>query len=218
MSDPFKDDPELAGLVGGPKKPTGQTTSMADLLGEDSPPPSSASIAAALADSPVSISVPVEKVVEPQVTTTVKSTPPTPEAQLTPEQRQIRELQNQLAVANSRNLDAAEPEMVVATSDNRVLIHFLEDGLTALGQVWHKGQELEFDLGGQAFEDTKDRYGYSWLSMDESDQLNRYGKIYFRRGPWPGKAYQDPQAAEAEAKRRRAAPRMPVVPVAKQVV
>lgn len=157
---------------------------------------------------------------------------PLPEDQLTEDQRKIRYLQDQLA----RERGAKDPELELEPpaqpgAEHNVLIHFLEDGFTALGSVWYRGQELEFEPGSGAYRDTVDRNGWSWLSLagDDFAQVERYGKVYFRPGPWPGKAltaaatqpYDTPgapkpseeeleRAEKSEAKRRRAAPRLPV--------
>lgn len=165
---------------------------------------------------------------------------PVPESQLTPEQRRIRELEDQLAKERGRK--DPDPELVEPASpgaDGNIRIHFLEDGFTALGQVWYRGQEIEFEPGGRAYADTCDKFGRSWLEMraDEFAQVERFGKVMFREGPWPGKGYLDAAkagfenlkvlsgdgtvqrpsetellaAATAETKRRRAAPRLPAL-------
>jgi hypothetical protein len=157
---------------------------------------------------------------------------PLPEDQLTPEQKQIRYLQDQLA----RERGSKDPEQELAApaqpgAEGNILIHFLEDGFTALGAVWYRGQELEFEPDSPAYRDTCDRTGWTWLSLagDDFAQVKRYGKIYFRRGPWPGEplaaaagvAYDTPgapkpseeeleRAERAEARRNRAAPRLPI--------
>ena len=109
---------------------------------------------------------------------------------------------------------------------------------TALGKVWYRGQELEFAPDSPAYRDTCDRTGRSWLDLrsNEFAQVERYGKVMFRVGPWPGKSYTEAAsvpferlnalsgdtpvappattefeaAAKAEAARARAAPRLPV--------
>ncbi len=150
---------------------------------------------------------------------------PVPETQLSPEQRRIRDLENQLAQERGRK----DPERVVETVDSSTafIIHVLEDGFTALGQVWYRGQEIPFDPAKGAYLDTFDRHGWSWLSLrnDDNAQINRYGKVMFREGPWPGKSYLDvanetfdgkhkPTAEElakaqrTEDKRRRTVPRL----------
>jgi hypothetical protein len=161
---------------------------------------------------------------------------PTPDVELTAEQLRIKDLENLLAQERGRK--DPEPELVEVVQPGRegnILIHFLEDGFSALGQVWYRGQELEFEAGSPAYRDTCDRRGWSWLELrhDEFAQVERYGKVMFRSGPWPGKSYEDAvkaqfetvrgadgspvpapnaaelrQAAEAEARRRRAAPRL----------
>ncbi len=153
----------------------------------------------------------------------VDPVPPAPDSSLTPEQRRIRELENQLAVERGGK-DPAE-SFAFAEGEDTILIHFVEDGLTALGRVWFRGQEIEFERDGRAYQDTCDRFGRSWLALDESAQIDRFGKVMFRKGPWPGKTYQaaaaeqfsgarpsedELQAADqAEARRRRAAPLLP---------
>lgn len=158
--------------------------------------------------------------------------------ELTEDQQRIRILEDQLA--RERGGKDPELELVVPTQPgavDNIVIHILEDGLTALGQVWYRGQELEFEPGSPAFEDTRDRNGRSWLDLrgDDFGQVERWGKVMFRPGPWPGKsltaAAAQPYttlksldgatpvpgpseeelatAAATEARRGRAAPRLP---------
>ncbi len=162
---------------------------------------------------------------------------PVPESELTPEQRQIRHLEDQLARERGRKDPQIELESTEPGAQGNVLIHFLEDGFTALGQVWYRGQELEVAPGSGAYADTCDRLGHSWLELrhDEFGQVERFGKVMFRAGPWPGKPLVEAakvpfeslrslhgdsaaagpseselaEAAKAEARRRRAAPRLP---------
>lgn len=164
-------------------------------------------------------------------------TRPAPEHVLSPEQRRIRDLENQLAL--ERGKKDPEPELEPPAEDGEnVVIHFVADGITALGHNWYRGQELEFTVGSPAYRDTCDRHGWSWLSLrdDEAAQVAKYGEVKFRPGPWPGQDYLDAstaayeplrplrgdgkverpseddlrRAALAEAKRRRAAPRLPI--------
>lgn len=158
---------------------------------------------------------------------------PAPDSALSADQLRIRELEHRLALAEGKKDVLGEAEIAEPGPDN-IVLHFLEDGLTALGQVWMRGQELEFAPGSRAFEDTKDRTGKSWVSLvdDEFAQVSKWGKVMFRRGPWPGKTYADGTyevlgqvggtgtvpaptqtelavATEAERARRRAAPTLP---------
>lgn len=167
----------------------------------------------------------------------VNTPTPVPAEQRTPEQQRIRELENQLAL--ERGAKDPEIELEVPTNpgaDGNIVMHVLRDGFTVLGQVWYRGQELEFEVGSPAYQDTFDRLGNTWLSLldDEAAQIDRWGEICIRRGPWPGKSYLDlagvryeplrtaeglpvkpptedelQAAARAEEKRRRAAPRLP---------
>lgn len=112
-------------------------------------------------------------------------------------------------------------------AEDNIVIHFVNDGLTALGQVWYRGQDLEIAPGSPAYRETCDRNGKSWLALrgDPAAQEARWGREYFREGPWAGKSYVDAEgsferlenvvpptreelekAAQAEAARRRAAP------------
>jgi hypothetical protein len=66
------------------------------------------------------------------------------------------------------------------------LIHFLEDGLSFAGTVWFRGQEIELDKGSQRWHEAQ-----AWINMSDFEQMERWGKVYFRKGPWPGKRYVD---------------------------
>lgn len=163
---------------------------------------------------------------------------PAPEAELTPEQKRIRDLEDLLAKERGRKDVDPEFDTTSLGENGNVIIHFLEDGLTALGQVWYRGQELEFAPDSRAYRDTLDRTGRSWLDLrhDEAAQSDRWGKVMFRPGPWPGKSLLDvasvpfdvskplkpgaglvpteeelAEAQKAEARRRRAAPHLPPV-------
>lgn len=136
---------------------------------------------------------------------------PLPADALSPEQLRIRQLEDQLARKSAKSLETAPDEEIVATSGNQVVIHFLSDRCTALGRQWYRGQQIAFDLDGQAYKDTKDRNGHSWLSDTEDDQITKFGEVRWRRGPWPGKDYADSESAEKEKRRKMAAPTLPRV-------
>jgi hypothetical protein len=136
---------------------------------------------------------------------------PVPESQLTPDQKRIRDLEDQLARKQAARLTTAEDTLADKEDGDTLLIHFLEDGFTACGRVWYRGQELEFTIGSKAFIEQKDRAGRSWLELDDSDQMRKFGRVYFRRGPWPGKEWEDEAAAKAERKRASRPPLLPAV-------
>jgi hypothetical protein len=106
---------------------------------------------------------------------------PKPESQLTPEERAERQRQHNEAIRmGSRDLQLP-PEP--ARTDRTVMIHFLEDGITFAGQVWYRGQEIELDTDSERYQ----QQGRFWMHMTDTEQWNRWGKVMFRTGPWPGK-------------------------------
>lgn len=127
---------------------------------------------------------------------------------------EIRRLREELAAANTRLAQAdadvrtwgvSAPPTSFEAGD-KVLIHVRQDGFTANGRVWYRGQELEFTVGEQNYRDTVDRFGNSWLALTEADQLRRYGEVQFGHGAWPGETYESDRASAAERARGRTAP------------
>lgn len=129
----------------------------------------------------------------------------------TPAQKRIKELEDQLARRNTMILDRA-PETFVADSGpgEKILIHFLEDGFTAFGQVWSKGQEIEVVVGSENWKRTLNRSGTSWLDRrnDPTAQRLRYGKIMFAEGPYKWRSGEefDVTVAQADVRRGRRVP------------
>lgn len=113
--------------------------------------------------------------------------------------------------ADSQAVDFSKPDVQVDESPSEsgsenapappVLVHFLEDGFTAFSQVWYRGQELE--ITPEMRESTIDRAGKTWIDMDDSEQFERFERVMFRLGPWPGKPWADQQAEAAEKARDR---------------
>jgi hypothetical protein len=157
-----------------------------------------------------------------------------PDVQLTPEQLEIKRLRDQLAKQEGRkDAPVVAQELANPGDEKNIVIHIREDGVTMLGKVWYRGDELEFEPGSQAYKDTFDRSGFSWLDLrdDEFGQMAKFGKVLFRSGPWPGKTYADatfeslrglkdadgnvrpptPEELEAAetARKKRAAPHLP---------
>lgn len=87
-----------------------------------------------------------------------------------------------------------------------VLIHVLEDGFTANGRVWYRGQEIEYTVGDDAYKDTCNIHGESWLELNAEGQFARFGRLMFNLGPWPGGEYENQKALAEERKRNRKAP------------
>lgn len=144
-----------------------------------------------------------------------------PVEELTDEERELRDLQDQMAKRNALIAENAAPQYAEPAKGETILIHFLADGFTFSGYTWYRGQEVEFEIGGKAYEQQKDRNGKSWLDLidDIDGQYDRWGQQMFARGPWRGKPWgdfdhiTDPEerkeaeaAAKAEARRNRAAP------------
>jgi len=116
---------------------------------------------------------------------------PLPESELTPEQREIRILQDQLARVNGKK--DFEEEVYEENVEGGILVHFLSDGVTSNGKTFYRGQEAIF--GPEAYEETKNRAGRSWLEMTDSEQFARWGELKFRKGPWPGvRQYEEEEA------------------------
>lgn len=121
-------------------------------------------------------------------------------------------------------------------TDQTLLIHITAETAYVNGQLFGRGAEIEFATNGQAFFDTFDRKGRSWLvneqatvhrtpdpatgrtlitSIDYPDsptlrdamsQAEQWGEVKFAPGPWRGKGWDNDLAARAERERNRAAP------------
>lgn len=120
----------------------------------------------------------------------------------------IQELEDQLAARNNEYIaNAAPTEKYLASEDGVFYIHFIADGLTAFGKVWYTGEEIPFDgRNGSAFRQTINRLGESWVDMTEDEQIDRYGKIMFRHGPWRGARFEDEALQKKAEKARRKIP------------
>lgn len=118
------------------------------------------------------------------------------------------DLDELVALATDAPLPAKSPlpEKEKTADGTEILIHVREDGFTANGRVWYRGQELLFVVGDEAYKDTQDRHGRSWLSLTDNDQMRIYGQVMFGFGPWPGATYDNTKALEAERMRDRTPP------------
>lgn len=121
----------------------------------------------------------------------------------TAEQLEIERLRDELAKAKGAN----DPDLEYGTVQNpgdekNILIHFVRDGFCELGTVWYRGQELELEPGTPAYAGAK-----KWANLSADEQEEIYGDVYFRKGEWKGKTYEEKAAADAERRRGRAVPR-----------
>lgn len=122
----------------------------------------------------------------------------------TPEQKKIKELQDQLARAlGSRDPEVQDESVSNPDDEENILVHFIRDGFIDMGTIWYKGQEVEVEPGTANYESAK-----QWANYSEEEQIEYYGDVYFRKGPWKGKGYEEEAAAKAERRRNRAAPRL----------
>lgn len=115
---------------------------------------------------------------------------PRPAAELSPEELAERERQHAAAVAAAARFEQAEPEFVRAEGE-AVLIHFIADGLTAFGQVWYRGQELEIGPDHPRWAEAR-----RWITMTRMQQIEKWSEQKFDFGPWPGRrSYADAEGS-----------------------
>lgn len=131
--------------------------------------------------------------------------------ELTADQLRIQELEDQLAKRNALVAENSPTQYAQPVGDGEhILIHVLIDGFVAKGEVWYRGQELEFVVGSRAYEETKDRNGNTWVSLasDPGGQIRRWGVQYLGTGPFVprrGETFDDELVAK-DARRGRAVP------------
>jgi hypothetical protein len=106
---------------------------------------------------------------------------PRPAAMLTPEERAAREREHAEAVAAAARFEQA-PARYVPSDGEAILIHFIADGLTAFGQVWYRGQELQIGPDHPRWAEA-----LGWITLDRFGQVERWGEQKFDFGPWPGR-------------------------------
>lgn len=129
---------------------------------------------------------------------------------LTPKQREIQELEDQLAKRNAIIAESTPLQYVISGTGETILVHVVLDGFIALGEVWYRGQELEFEIGSPAHRQTFNSKGESWLDLagDLQAQYDRWGKQYLAVGPFVGLRGEkfDDEVARSDARRGRAVP------------
>lgn len=106
---------------------------------------------------------------------------PKPVGQLSLAEKAERECRHAEAVAAAAQFES-QPVRFVPAEGESVLIHFVADGLTAFGQVWYRGQELQIGPGHPRWAEA-----LSWITLDRWGQINRWGEQKFDFGPWPGR-------------------------------
>ena len=97
-----------------------------------------------------------------------------------------KETEHSSAIEEARRADTEasvpipEIPMPDPNAEGVTVLTVLEDGYTVLGKTWYRGEEirvapnepLAFDSKGQAFYD-----------IDDAEQIRRYGRVMFARGP-----------------------------------
>jgi hypothetical protein len=76
---------------------------------------------------------------------------------------------------------AEESQKSGETKPGVIKVYFLQDGFTALGEVWYRGQDTEVVVGSEDYEKTKNSQGDSWLDLisNPAAQKKKYGKVMF---------------------------------------
>ena len=65
-------------------------------------------------------------------------------------------------------------------SESEVHIHFVEDGFDFAGRVWYAGQEIKVSPASPRWPEAE-----RWIRLTPDEQLAKWGKVYFRPGPYP---------------------------------
>lgn len=71
----------------------------------------------------------------------------------------------------------------------RKVFHVVNDGFTVFGKVRYRGEEFVVEEGTPEFALSYDRYGNFIFARSEEDQIEAYGEVKYREGPWPGLPY-----------------------------
>lgn len=124
------------------------------------------------------------------------------------EDRQAR-INNELLIQAERKTDRFDNSRKGGTGEI-ILFHVVRDGVTAFGDVWYRGQEIEIEVGTAAYKRTLDKNGDSWLDIvgDEEAQYIRWGERRFARGefrPRPGERFED-ALVSMDQRRKRTVP------------
>lgn len=103
-------------------------------------------------------------------------------------------------MATTPHIDDELAAAVRAEDPSAVVIHFLEDGLTAPDsptneRVWYRGEEMVVQKGSPMWDQVK-----GWITLNSVQQYDRWGVQYFDKGPWPYGLYDtsDPELSEEE--------------------
>jgi hypothetical protein len=110
---------------------------------------------------------------------------PRPASELSAEELAERDRQHKAALAAAAQFEQQQPDWQPSEGE-AVLIHFIADGLTAMGQVWYRGQELQIGPDHPRWPEVR-----GWITLSRFEQVERWGEQKFDFGPWPGRRYAD---------------------------
>lgn len=119
-------------------------------------------------DAPPPVTVPAER--------------PRPVAALSAEERRERDRQHAEALAANLRAEQDVPDLATQEdpSERKLRIHFVSEGFTFGGRVWHVGDELEIGPDHPRWPQA-----VPWILLTRREQAERYGKVFFDVGPWP---------------------------------
>lgn len=99
------------------------------------------------------------------------------------EMQKVESVEDQLKAEAVTEVDPDAPDVIT--------VNFVEDGLTALGRVWYRGEELSVKRGSREWDQLyNQRRGKSVLEFSEDEQIARWGMRMFRPGQWQGHSYE----------------------------
>jgi hypothetical protein len=94
--------------------------------------------------------------------------------------RKDREHAAALAANARAEQEVVDISQVADPSERKILIHFVSDGFT-WKKVWTRGEMLEIGPDHPWWDSAQ-----SWIRLSKVEQFNRYGKVFFDYGPYPG--------------------------------
>jgi hypothetical protein len=113
------------------------------------------------------------------------------EAEINDLRAQLTAMQESIAALTSQQKETAADQAVSAPkgqvdpkASGAIQVHFVDDGLTLDGQVRYRGEEYVLDPKHENYDQIA-----KILNMDEYAQEDRWGRQFFRPGPWRGKKF-----------------------------
>jgi hypothetical protein len=107
-----------------------------------------------------------------------------PAGALDAEAKARRDQQHMEALAANARIEQEIPDFTQQADPSlqQVHIHFVSDGFTWAGQVWYAGQEIRIGP-----EHPRWLSALAWIRLSKMEQYQRYGKVFFDFGPFPGR-------------------------------